>query len=104
MITRDIVCLNCGFAGLLDVHCENHVVPEGILFHHLGHNPYSGDLHFRCPACEIVLLVDPGAVLGEESLSGLPGRKAALSARQKGGYRSGRQGLLRWFDRTEGRA
>jgi len=73
MPTRDIACLNCGFAGMLDIHCERDDVPKDRLFQHLGHNPYSGDLHYRCPACEIVLLVDPMAVLGEKSLKGSPG-------------------------------
>jgi hypothetical protein len=77
MPTREIVCLNCGFAGKLDIHHEKDATMKDGLFKHLGHNPYSGDLHYRCPACEIVLLVDPMAALGEEFLKGFPGLTSA---------------------------
>ena len=72
MPTRDIVCLNCGFAGILDIYYENDVATKDALFKHLGHNPYSGDLHYRCPDFKIILRVDPMAVLGEDSLNGFP--------------------------------
>ena len=77
MPTREIVCLNCGFAGKLDIHHKKDATLKDGLFKHLGHNPYSGDLHYRCPACEIVLLVDPMAALGEEFLKGFPGLTSA---------------------------
>ncbi|MFZ4441497.1 MAG: hypothetical protein ACOYOS_24055 [Syntrophales bacterium] len=77
MPTRDIVCLNCGFAGKLDIHHKKDATMKDGLFKHLGHNPYSGDLHYRCPACEIVLLVDPMAALGENCLKGFSGLTSA---------------------------
>jgi hypothetical protein len=49
------------------------VVPKDRLFKHFGHNPYSGDLHYQCPACEIMLPVDPTAALGVKPLSGQEG-------------------------------
>ena len=73
MPTRNITCLNCGHTGMLDVHCETESVKRDNLFQHLGHNPYSGDLHYRCPSCEAVLIVDPIATLGERSVNGFPG-------------------------------
>ena len=73
MPTRDILCLNCGFAGMLDIHQKKDATLKDGLFIHLGHNPYSGDLHYRCPACQIVLLVDPMAALGDNCLEGFPG-------------------------------
>jgi len=73
MPTREIVCLNCGFAGTLDIHHKKDATMKDGLFKHLGHNPYSGDLHYRCPACQIVLLVNPMAALGENFLEGFPG-------------------------------
>ena len=39
MSTRDIVCLNCGYAGMLDIHYERDVVLKDRQFQHLGHNP-----------------------------------------------------------------
>jgi len=82
MPTRNITCLNCHNVGMLDVHHVNDVVPQGHLFRHLGHNPYSGDLHYQCPVCRIVLLVDPIAALGEMPLNGFPGERAELPSRQ----------------------
>jgi hypothetical protein len=67
---------------MLDVHSVNEVVPKNHLFKHLGHNPYSGALHYRCPACNIVLFVDPMAVLGEISLKGFPKRREDLPSRR----------------------
>ena len=90
---RDIACLNCGHVGMLDVHFINDVVPKDRLFKHFGHNPYSGDLHYQCPACEVALLVDPMAVLGEKSFKGFPGGAAALRLRERIGHRFGQQGL-----------
>lgn len=101
MPTRDITCMNCGHVGMLDVHYVNDVVPKDHLFKHFGHNPYSGDLHYQCPACEIMLLVDPPAALGVKSLKGLPGRAAYLPLRQRSRHRSGRQDLFRWLNWTE---
>jgi len=77
MPIREIACLHCGFAGMLDIHSQDEVIPKDRLFRRLGHNPYSGALHYQCPACGIVLLVDPMAVLGEKSLKGFPGETAA---------------------------
>jgi len=82
MPTRNIICLNCRHAGKLDVHNVNEAIPKDHLFKHLGHNPYSGDLHYQCPVCKIVLLVDPIAVLGTISLNGFPGRRTVPPARQ----------------------
>lgn len=72
LITRDITCLYCGHKGLMDIHDEGDDVAYGCLFLHLGHNPSSGDLHYRCPACGIVLLVDPMLALGEKPIRGVP--------------------------------
>lgn len=102
MPTRDIACMNCGQVGMLDVHYVNDVVPKDRLFKHFGHDPYSGDLYYQCPACEIMLLVDPTAALGVKSLKGFPRWRVDLPSRQGSGYRADK-GLFRWFDRMEGR-
>ena len=101
MPTRDIACMNCGYAGMLDIHRESDIVQRDSLFIHLGHNPFSGYLHYRCPKCEIVLLVDPMAALGEESLKGFPGEVSDLPYRQWSDHRSARHDFFRWFNRTE---
>lgn len=71
-ITRDITCLHCDHKGLMDIHDEREDVADDRLFVNLGHNPFSGDLHFRCPACGIVLLVDPMLALGKRPIKGIP--------------------------------
>lgn len=71
-ITRDITCLKCGHNGLMDIHAEKEDVGDSLLFLSLGHNPFSGDLHYQCPACDIVLLVDPMLALGEKPVRGVP--------------------------------
>ncbi len=104
MPTRNIACLNCGCAGMLDARYENDVAQGDRTFKHLGHNPYSGDLHYQCPACKVILLVDPMAALGEKSLKGYPEGLANLSLRQRNGHRAEGWVLTRLFNRTESRA
>ncbi len=70
MLTKTIKCLNCGVDGEIEVYGLNSEIPSSKVFKHLGHNPYSGDMHYQCPSCEIVLLVSPIAVLGGGMLSG----------------------------------
>lgn len=84
-ITRDISCLHCGQTGIMDIHSADEVVDEKHLFRHIGHNPFSGDLHYQCPACGIVLLVDPALALGEKPIKARPRQFAAdKPAREKG--------------------
>lgn len=71
MITRDITCLHCGQRGLMDIHDEKGDA-DGRLFRHLGHDVFSGNLHYQCPACGIILLVDPMLALGERPIRGIP--------------------------------
>jgi hypothetical protein len=65
MITREISCTYCGREGQIEVPGLPETIPESKLFKHLGHNPWSGDLHYQCPGCRIVLLVKPMDVLDE---------------------------------------
>lgn len=63
MMTRAFQCTYCGLRGELALQGLN---PGGgaRVFRHVGHNPYSGHLHYQCPACGIVLLVHPLDLLG----------------------------------------
>lgn len=103
MPTRNITCLNCGCAGMLDIHLANDVVPKNHLFKHLGHTPYSGDLHYQCPACKILLHVDPIAALGIISLKGYPTRHTDLLWDQCSNRSVGRE-HFHSFDQEEIRA
>jgi hypothetical protein len=71
-ITRDITCMHCGQRGLMDIRDENAEVDDDRLFLYMGHNPFSGDLHYQCPACGIILLVDPMLALGNTAIRGIP--------------------------------
>lgn len=48
------------------------------VFRHLGHNPFSGHLHYQCPSCSIVLLVLPMDILEGRSLQGIPGPRPQM--------------------------
>lgn len=63
MYTREIVCMNCGKAGKIEVPGFDEETFASSLFRYLGHNPLSGHMHYQCPICKIVLLVEPRAVL-----------------------------------------
>ncbi len=82
MPTRIITCANCSLNGEIEIYDLKSNVPESKTFKHLGHNPFSGHLHYQCPACEVVLLVDPMDVLGEGTVSGLVGK----TDRRRHGY------------------
>jgi hypothetical protein len=58
-----MICQECGFEGEIEVPGINGVHPSAIQFRHLGHNPFSGNMHYQCPFCRIVLLVDPMTIL-----------------------------------------
>lgn len=84
MMTRTIVCQRCGIEGEIEVPGLNGDTPSSPIFTHVGHNPYSGHLHYQCPVCEIVLLVDPMAVL-EDLISGYPERLRERTGGTKSG-------------------
>lgn len=58
------VCAYCGKVGDIAVKGLNDHGPSASLFKRVGRNHYSGHLHYRCPACGIVHLVEPQVVLG----------------------------------------
>lgn len=73
-MTKAITCLYCGVEGVIgprDLHDDKSLN----IFKHLGHNHVSGHLHYQCPVCEIVLLVDPALsqandhIFAKESIS-----------------------------------
>ena len=72
MPTRDIYCVRCGLSGEIEVFNLNRGISLSNIFKHLGHNPFSGDMHYQCPACGIVLLVNPLAVLNDVVIKGIP--------------------------------
>ncbi len=69
MLTRAIACLNCGNEGEIEVQGLVSNAEPSRTFRYRGHNPFSGHMHYQCPACEIILLVDPITVLGEDLIS-----------------------------------
>lgn len=69
MLTRIISCMNCGITGEIEVYSLNAHDWSAKIFRHVGHNPFSGHMHYQCPSCEMVLLVDPMSVLGDGVIS-----------------------------------
>ncbi len=53
-----ITCINCGIDGVIKAR-DSQDDRSLKVFRRLGRNPVSGHLHYQCPACEMVLLVDP---------------------------------------------
>ncbi len=54
----EITCINCGVEGVLKVHGLQDSDALRV-FRRLGRNHVSGHLHYQCPSCKMVLLVDP---------------------------------------------
>jgi len=71
MTNRAIICLSCGHEGEIEVPGGHSDASPSLIFRHRGHNPISGHMHYQCPACEIVLLVDPMPVLHDDMISAL---------------------------------
>ncbi len=65
MTGKMIKCLSCGQEGEIEWQGLNASVSSARLFRHLGHNPFSGHMHYQCPFCKVVLLVDPTVILKE---------------------------------------
>ncbi len=66
-MSRAITCINCGFDGEIGQRGLHKRVSSDI-FKYLGRNHISGHRHYQCPACSIVLLVDPALIKGSEAL------------------------------------
>lgn len=72
MITRDIKCGSCGHTGKVEAHDTVKVTPTSEIFTNLGKDSSTGYLHFRCPACEADLQVDPMKMLAAGKVTGRP--------------------------------
>ena len=73
MISSDIQCAYCGLKGKIEGYAPESDDREVSIFKHLGHNPFSGHLHYQCPSCSIVQLVLPMDILEGKVLNGFPG-------------------------------
>ncbi len=58
-----ITCMNCGTNGEIEISGTQGDNLRANIFRYLGHNPLSGHMHYQCPACSIVLLVEPQNIL-----------------------------------------
>jgi hypothetical protein len=73
MISSDIQCAYCGLKGKIEGYSAESDDRGVRVFKHLGHNPFSGHLHYQCPSCSIVQLVLPMDILEGRVLNGFPG-------------------------------
>lgn len=71
MATRMIHCTSCGLDGEIEIPRLEPGVPQSRVFTHHGHNPLSGHMCYQCPACQIILYVDPMDVLGWTKIEGI---------------------------------
>jgi hypothetical protein len=65
MPTRAISCAFCGIQGKIEIWGIDNDEKDDI-FKYMGHNPLSGHMHFQCPRCKIVSLINPMSVLGND--------------------------------------
>ena len=63
MFRIDTRCMNCDFEGIIEIQGAAYDTPVSRLFRHRGHNPFSGYMHYQCPACDSILLADAMDVL-----------------------------------------
>lgn len=73
-----ITCLRCGIPGQIEGMGRNGDPEKAQVFRYRGHNPFSGDIHYQCPACGTILPVDPATVL-DSLTSGHSGTATAES-------------------------
>ena len=66
-MSKAITCINCGFDGEIEVRGLYKNISLNV-FKYLGRNHLSGHRHYQCPACGIVLLVDPALIKTSEPL------------------------------------
>ncbi len=74
MISSDIQCAYCGLKGKIEGYAAESDDREVSIFKYLGHNPFSGHLHYQCPSCSIVQLIPPMDILEGKVLNGFPGQ------------------------------
>jgi hypothetical protein len=65
-----IKCIHCDCAGIIEdqgttFNGQTNDMRASRIFKHEGHNPFSGYLHYQCPECQTIILIDPMDVLGE---------------------------------------
>ena len=65
-----ILCESCGCSGRA-VQAMLTDDSEYPLFFHLGHDAYTGDMHFRCANCGALLLVDPMQMITRQFVRGI---------------------------------
>jgi hypothetical protein len=65
MFTLNTRCIHCEFEGVLEILGSPYELPGSRIFRYQGHNPSTGYIHYQCPACDIILLVNPADILGE---------------------------------------
>ncbi len=76
MMSSDIQCAYCGLKGKIEGSASEQDDLKVNIFKHLGHNPFSGHLHYQCPSCSIVQLVLPMDILEGKVLDGFSGLAA----------------------------
>ena len=77
MPRRAIQCINCGMEGEIEVRGHNNGIARSRIFRHRGHNPFSGHMHYQCPDCGMVMLVDPMHVPASEMLFAIQRQSSA---------------------------
>jgi hypothetical protein len=72
MMAKDINCAYCSSTGYIDACDQDLNELQTKFFKHQGHDPFTGQLYYKCPYCLMTLQVDPMDVLKGEVLKGVP--------------------------------
>jgi hypothetical protein len=75
MTAHFIICEACGCKGS-DGNLSVNSRTSAPVFRHLGHDPYTGDMHYSCVYCGVVLAVDPMEMLFSSCVKGVPCNRA----------------------------
>jgi hypothetical protein len=70
-MTNVIICEACGGKGIAGNLYVDHRIDKHV-FRHLGHDLYTGEMHYTCLYCDAVLAVDPMEMLRNFFIKGIP--------------------------------
>lgn len=71
MLASQMICMPCGYQGSIDTQCASIGNSRSETFRYLGHNPFSGEMHYQCPECKSCLNVDPADIFKMDPARGL---------------------------------
>jgi len=82
MISKRIRCSRCKYEGSAEITGTATAESSTDLFTSEGHDPYSGQMYFRCPRCKVFIAVEPTDALESNTMTGYASQMKNEVARQ----------------------